>query len=115
MSKLPALNRNTDFRRIYYRGKNAASPLLVTYVMKNRAGFNRVGITSGKKIGNAVKRNRARRLIREAYRQLRPQVAEGFDLVFVARAKTVSAKMSGVEDAMRRQLTSLGLIGSAVK
>ena len=64
-----SLKENKDFRRLYYRGKSEASPVLVTYVMKNRLGFTRVGITSGKKIGNAVKRNRARRVIRAAFAQ----------------------------------------------
>lgn len=61
------LNRNNDFRRIYARGKVQAGPILVTYVCKNRAGRPGVGITVSKKVGKAVRRNRARRVIREAY------------------------------------------------
>ena len=53
---------NKDFRRLYGRGKSQVSPYLVTYSSKNRNGEINIGITVGKKLGNAVKRNRARRL-----------------------------------------------------
>ncbi len=85
-------------------------PALVTYVMKNRAGFCRIGITTSKKIGNAVQRNRARRVIREAYRQLAPQISGGYDIVFVARTRTHHVKSTQLQTAMAAQLTELGLI-----
>ena len=72
--------------------------------MKNRLGANRVGITASKKIGGAVARNRARRIIRAAYRQLAPRVAPGYDLVFVARTRTTKVKMQQVLRAMEKQL-----------
>ena len=53
---------NKDFRRLYGRGKSQVSPYLVTYSVKNRNGEINIGITTGKKLGNAVNRNRARRL-----------------------------------------------------
>ena len=82
--KSTALKENKDFRRLYYRGKSQASPCLVTYVGKNRLGEIRVGITSGKKIGNAVKRNRARRVIRAAFSTLEGRINGSYDIVFVA-------------------------------
>ena len=56
------LNKNGDFRRLYHRGTTVADPALVIYYMKNHAGICRIGITTGKKIGNAVVRNRCRRM-----------------------------------------------------
>lgn len=50
------LTSNHDFRRMYAKGVSAVSPLMVTYVMKNRLGYNRLGITASKKVGNAVDR-----------------------------------------------------------
>ena len=58
--------RNTDFARAYRRGKNYVSPFLVTYVVRRRSGGVRMGITTSKKIGGAVQRVRARRVIRAA-------------------------------------------------
>ena len=70
----------------------------------------RIGITSGKKIGKAVKRNRARRVIRAAYYQLNSRVKGGFDIVFVARTKTTEVKMQQVLFEMEKQLLQLGVI-----
>ena len=107
MNNTVTLNDNRDFKRIYRRGKSQVHPLLVTYAVKNRREQNRVGITATKKVGKACKRNRARRLIREAYRQLEPTLPIGWDIVFVARSRTTQVKMGEVLDAMRHQLQKL--------
>lgn len=86
------------------------SPLVVTYVLKNRLGVTRVGITTSKKVGNAVVRSRARRVIREAYRGLCPRVKPGYDLVFVARGRTPGAKSTQVQKHMEKQLLAAGLL-----
>ncbi len=103
------LNSNSDFRRAYTRGKAYTNPALVTYVRKNRAGICRIGITASKKIGNAVQRNRARRVIRAAAEML-PQFSPGWDIVFVARTRTVTKKSTYIKEIMRQQLLSAGVI-----
>ncbi len=110
MTKPAVLNQNKDFRRLYGRGKSKVHPALVTYVQKNRTGGCRVGITTSKKIGNAVARNRARRVIREAYRLLMPQIQGNYDLVFVARTKTTFMKSTQICNVMAAQLKELGLL-----
>lgn len=110
MDKIVPMTRNNDFRRAYRRGKSQVSPLLVTYVLKNREGITRVGITTSKKVGNAVVRSRARRVIREAYRGLCPRVKDGYDLVFVARGRTPEVKSTQVQRHMERQLLAAGLL-----
>lgn len=105
------LKQNSDFRRAYGRGKSYSDPALVTYVLKNnRAGICRMGITTSKKIGNAVERNRCRRIIRAAFRELIPQLKSGYDFVFVARTKTKKIKSTQVEKVMLQQLTKAGVI-----
>ena len=103
------LNENRDFRRAYAKGKSRVHRLLVTYVLKNRLGVNRVGFTATKKIGKACRRNRARRVIREAYRTLEPQLRQGYDIVFVARGATGEVKMQEVLAVMKSQLGSIML------
>lgn len=103
---------NRDFKRIYQRGKSLANKYCVVYMMKNRAGLSRLGITVSKKLGNAVKRNRARRLLRESFRLLEPQVKDGFDMVIVARFMTVESKQASVQRALYDLLFSLNLIKS---
>lgn len=106
MGKIVTINRNGDFRRLYRRPA-AVGSALVTYVAKNRLGIHRVGITASKKIGKAHARNRARRVIREAYRMLSPRLLDkpGLDIVFVARARTTVCPMQEVFCTMKRQLT----------
>lgn len=111
MAELITLKKNGDFRRLYARGKSFANPALVTYVFKNRAGVCRIGITTSKKIGNAVERNRARRVIRAAYSELLPELKDKhFDFVFVARSKTHKVKSDEICRVMRRHLKSAGVI-----
>ncbi len=94
---------NKDFKRVYGRGNSHVSPLLVTYVLKNNSGKLRIGITTGKKIGGAVERNRARRVIAAAFRETISKIdCNGADIVFVARTKTVSAKSYNVAAAMKK-------------
>ena len=108
--KSTVLNQNKDFRRLYGRGKSNVNPALVSYAMKNRAGFCRIGITAGKKIGNAVTRNRAKRVIREAYREIAPKISGSYDFVFVARTRTAQKKSTEIRQIMESQLKSLGIL-----
>ena len=110
MEKLVPICRNNDFRRIYARGKSYVSPLVVVYALKNRTKNVRVGITTSKKVGNAVQRNRSRRVIREAFRALALRVRPGFDLVLVARGKTPYVKSTDVRRQLERQLQAAGLL-----
>ena len=112
MQKYVSLNQNTDFQRTYYRGKSTARPALVVYAMKNRVGVCRVGITTSKKIGNAVERNRSRRIIRAAYQSIFNQntLKGSYDIIFVARGKTKYLKSTQIEKAMLESMKELGLI-----
>lgn len=111
MGRIVSMTRDRDFRRAYKRGKSYVSPLIVLYVVKNRLGLTQVGITTSKKIGNAVVRSRARRVIREAYRGLSRRVEPGYDLVFVSRGRTPFAKSTQVQKHMEKQLSAAGLLG----
>ncbi len=110
---MTTLKRNTDFRRLYTRGTSYADPALVTYFMKNRAGICRIGITTSKKIGNAVERNKSRRLIRAAFRNVYEEYEDclqGYDLVFVARSRTRYRKSYDLEKVMVRHLQKGNII-----
>ena len=79
-------------------------------VIKNRAGVCRVGITTGKKIGGAVQRNRARRVIRAAFSAFAEDVRPGCDLIFIARTRTGFLKSTELVPVMGRLLTKAGLL-----
>ena len=80
------MNRNADFQRLYRTGAFCSLGSALLYVRPNHLPYNRLGITAGKKIGNAVKRNRAKRIIRAAYAAAEPLLPIGLDVVVVARS-----------------------------
>lgn len=104
------IRENRVFQRGYKKGKSFVSPVLVTYVTKGRKNQpTRIGITTSKKIGCAVRRNRARRIIKESYRLLSSGVKPGYDIIFVARLKTTFSTEPVIEKSMRKHLEAAGL------
>ena len=85
-----SLKLNHIFQRLYHT-KGVADGFLVLYARKNRTACNRVGITVSKKLGKAHIRNRTRRRIREVYRLNEERFQPGWDIVVVARTKSVDA------------------------
>lgn len=102
MNKTTAINQNYIFRHLYRAGNTQVTPYFVVYTKKNRNKCNRLGITATKKIGNAVQRNRARRIIKEAYRLLEDELPTGLDIVIVARTKAVYAKMQMIQMHLKK-------------
>ena len=98
MQKTYILNQNRDFLQLYRRGKKFVSPYVVIYVRKTRRRYNRLGITVGKKVGGAVQRNRARRIIRQAYRETESMFPTGLDLVIVALPSIVGISSTKLRD-----------------
>ncbi len=102
------LRLNKQFRRLYGRGKSFVHRGFVTYVLPNNTGSINYGITVSKKLGGAVKRNRAKRLITAAFRECTPRLKKGYDMVFVARSGIYSYKSYELTQAMLSHLISAG-------
>ena len=102
------IKNNRDFTYLFKKGESVVNYGFVCYIKPRRAGKNRLGIVTGKKVGNAVKRNRARRIIREAFRLFDPVIRKKtdrcFDFVFVARAKTPELKMQQILSLMKKNV-----------
>ena len=109
MQRFEKLKENRDFKRLYYRGKSSVAPSFVLYSMKGRTGRIRLGITTGKSIGSAVQRNRARRVVTAAFRDLSKNIVPGYDFVVVARTRILKVKSTDVARIMEGQLKSAGL------
>ncbi len=105
-----SLNQNHEFRRIYAKGRSAATPLVVLYCRRNGSGLNRYGITVGTKLGKAVVRNRIRRRLREIYRLHEAAFSAGWDIVAVARSRAVEADYAELEKYFLRAADRLGLM-----
>jgi ribonuclease P protein component len=79
------LRRPADFKRVYDRRRSVSNDILILYAAPNELSHNRLGLSISRKFGGAVKRNRMRRLFREAYRLSRHQMSTGLDLVLIPR------------------------------
>lgn len=95
-----SLKKNDDFRRVYRSGSSLANKYLVMYVLENRQGKNRVGISVSKKVGNSVIRHRLTRLVRESYRLHEKMFESGLDIVVVLRVSAKSASFHDIEAAL---------------
>jgi len=101
MTKLVTLRKNSEFSRVYGRGKSRANPVLVMYVHENGRDYNRIGVSVNKKVGKSVVRNRVKRLIKEAYRKYADTVRQGYDLVVVARSDAANNEYRDIEKWMK--------------
>ena len=104
------IKENRDFRRAYRRGVCYPSGVVVTYVFMRKSGGFRIGVTVGKKLGNAVARNRARRVIRAAWRAVEPDLVGSADVVFVARSRTPACKSAEIARVLQGQMRAAGLL-----
>ncbi len=114
MQEYSTLTRNNDFRRVYARGRSYIAPCVVVYIFKDKKGLSKYGITASKKVGCAVKRNRARRVIKHAFFELLPQIKSGYSIVFVARAKTPFFKSQYVKNDLKKLFDSVGILKQEV-
>jgi ribonuclease P protein component len=95
------LRRNSEFERVRTEGRSWSSRNIVLAVAPNDIGENRYGFAVGKRAGNAVVRNRAKRLMREAARKYHPRLKQGNDIVFIARNSfTPDMGLSEIEQQM---------------
>lgn len=113
MLKKNILRKKRDFSTLYNRGKSIGERYVVIFYKRNNLHYNRIGILASKKIGNAVCRNRARRLIRESLRLIqkdgRLEYGQGWDLVFIARKSINGKKCQDVRHSIERGIKKAGL------
>ena len=112
-----SLNKNHEFRRLYNKGKSAASKYVVVYCIRNNSvrnnrPENRLGVTVSTKLGNAVQRNRIRRRLKEIYRINEQSFRKGYNIVLVARQSSRNAGWNELVSSVIFLFTKLGLINT---
>ena len=98
------LRRSRDFERVRVSGRSWVNRWLVLGALANDTGRVRVGVSASRRVGGAVQRVRARRLIREAVRRRFATISGGWDLVFIARASITNASFQDVDGAVAQLL-----------
>lgn len=92
-SQRERLRRKSEFQRVYQGGKKIVSSSFILYALHEpEQGYRRLGITASRKIGNAVIRNRCKRLIRELFRQNKERFPEHADIVVVVTRAMVGKR-----------------------
>ena len=110
MLKKNVLRKKSDFSAIYNRGKSVGERYVVLFFRPNHLPYNRTGFLASKKVGNSVKRNRARRLMKEAYRTFSGGLPHGYDFIIIARNTISEKKCAEVEKSLRSAFTKAGII-----
>ena len=110
--RIQTLKENHLFSRAYRKGRCFSGKYVALYVLNNNRDKdqNKLGITVSKNRGNAVKRNRVKRIIREAYRVFHPFIKEGHIIVIVARQPCVEAHVSVVTSELECLLEKAALL-----
>jgi ribonuclease P protein component len=96
------IRRRTEYQLVYERGVRFHSRLSTVFMLPNPSGVGRLGIAATRKLGGAVQRNRAKRLIREVFR--RNKIAAGFDVVVIPKRDLLDASLSTIEADYRTLL-----------
>lgn len=91
------LKDNKAFQKCYRQGRYVVCGYVCAYFLPNRSPYNRLGITVTKKNGNAVVRNRIKRIIRAAYRLNEEKLPIGYDVVFVGRNDIAEKSSADIE------------------
>ena len=104
------LSRPQDFLAIQGNGTSRSHPLLAARFLRTDLETTRIGLSTGRKLGGAVVRNRVRRRLREALRVMAPSFQPGWDVLIIARPALVEADHDALVGAVRRLLARGGVL-----
>jgi ribonuclease P protein component len=104
------LKKRNDIREVFGKGKRIGCRGAKLFVLKNNLPHNRICFTFSRGFGTAVKRNRAKRLGREAYRNIKPRLCCGYDLILLVYPDDADATFAGRMKQLELLLSRAGLL-----
>ena len=104
------LTGSSEIRRVRKTGTSFAHPLVVLVACPNEMSRTRFAVTGGRQLGSAVRRNRAKRRLRAALRPLLAEVRPGWDAVWIARSRLVTAPWIDVQQAVAGLCRRAGIL-----
>ncbi|MEO6349218.1 MAG: ribonuclease P protein component [Candidatus Limnocylindrales bacterium] len=110
---LEMLRSTADFQQMQGQSQSRAHPMLLVRYRRNGLDRTRYGISTGRRIGGAVIRNRVRRRLRTILRKLSERVTPGWDVLLVARMPSTAASQAELEAVLTRLMTSAGVLAAA--
>ncbi len=102
----------TDFAKLQQEGRSRVHPLLLVRYRRNDLDRTRYGISTTRRIGSAVVRNRLRRQLRTLLRQFDPRLITGWDVLIVARGAAVGVHQGELESALAQLFAGARLLKS---
>ena len=99
-----------DFQKIQGQSRSRAHPALLLRYRRNDLGRTRFGISTGRRVGNSVIRNRIRRRLREALRLVNPRIEAGWDILIVARVPAAEMSHAELHEILVRLIEQAGLL-----
>lgn len=111
LKKAYRIKKNKEFQEIFKRGKSFANrELVIYYRKKTKQKHIRVGISVGKKLGNAVTRNRIKRYIRECFIHLDDKIKAEYDIIVIARNQAVNISFHRMCKSLQHLLRKQNLL-----
>lgn len=110
MKTTVTLRKKKDFKNVFDQGRVFVSKTFVAHITENSFHHNRFGFVVSKKTGHAVRRNRAKRLMREVVRQNGMNMKKGYDIVLIARSALIGKKYIDVEKDFIHMIRKFGMI-----
>ena len=104
------IKRYSEVKQVFTKGEKVGSGLFKFYFKPNNLGFSRIGLSLSRKVGNAVKRNRIKRLTREIFRKQKKRFKKGYDILVVGRETITEISLTQMETIFSEALSKSRIV-----